>query len=156
MTGRDGRVAISAPKQSVLTTTAQAAAATFLLLALVLALGARTGAAQAGNQDYESYCADRHGPGGKGNSPAVLTIPMSPPPPDLTQLAKKSGAKSPFDEVVDTIDGRKNIPSHERIHMPFLGPTLQRQGKEFTPASDAEVKRRIESIARYVESLQQK
>jgi len=81
---------------------------------------------------------------------------MTPPPPNLTQLAKKNGGKFPFDEVVDTIDGRKNIPSHERIQMPFLGTTLQKPGEEFTPQSDAEVKRRIEAMARYVESLQQK
>ena len=55
-----------------------------------------------------------------------------------------------------TIDGRKNIPSHERLQMPFLGATLQKPGQEFTPESDAEVKKRIEAMARYVESLQQK
>jgi hypothetical protein len=79
---------------------------------------------------------------------------MNPPPPDLTLLAKKNGGKFPFDEVVNIIDGRKNIPSHERLQMPFLGTTLQKPGEEFTPESDAEVKKRIESMARYVESLQ--
>jgi cytochrome c1 len=127
-----------------------------LLVILLLALTTGPAAAQSGKQDYESYCADCHGAGGKGNGPAVATIPMTPPPPDLTKLAKKNGGKFPFNEVVDTIDGRKNIPSHERIHMPFLGTTLQKSGKEFTPESDAEVKRRIEATARYVESLQQK
>lgn len=150
----DDRVAIPLLSR-VLTATAQAATA-FLLLILALTLTARTAAAQSGKQDYETYCADCHGPGAKGNGPGSLTIPMTPPPPDLTQLAKKNGGKFPFDEVVDTIDGRKNIPSHERIQMPFLGTTLQKRGKEFTPESDAEVKRRIEAMARYVESLQQK
>ena len=84
------------------------------------------------------------------------TIPMHPPPSDLTQLTKDNGGKFPFDEVVDTIDGRKNIPSHERLQMPFLGETLQKPGQEFTPESDAEVKKRIEAMARYVESLQPK
>jgi hypothetical protein len=154
MIGLDDRVAIPLPSR-VLTATAQAATA-LLLLILVLALTARTAAAQSGKQDYETYCADCHGPGAKGNGPATLTIPMAPPPPDLTQLAKKNGGKFPFDEVVETIDGRKNIPSHERIQMPFLGAILQKRGKEFTPESDVEVKRRVESMARYVESLQQK
>jgi mono/diheme cytochrome c family protein len=142
-------------ERSIITAAAPAGAA-FLLLILMVASSARTAAAQSGKQDYETYCADCHGASGKGNGPAVATIPMSPPPPDLTQLAKKNGGKFPFDEVVDTIDGRKNVPSHERIQMPFLGATLQKEGKEFTPESDAEVKRRIESMARYVESLQQK
>ncbi len=128
----------------------------FLMLAVLLALTARTGAAQSGKQDYETYCAECHGPRGKGNGPSQQVIPMNPSPPDLTQLAKENGGKFPFDEVVNTIDGRKQIPSHERIQMPFLGTTLQKPGQEFTPESDASVKLRIEAMARYVESLQQK
>jgi hypothetical protein len=123
---------------------------------LALAFSAGYPRAQPGKQDYETYCAECHGLGGKGNGPSVQVIPMNPTPPDLTQLAKKNGGKFPFNQVVDVIDGRKNIPSHERIQMPFLGATLQKRGQEFSPESDAEVKRRIEAMARYVESLQQK
>jgi len=141
--------------KGVVSVTAQAAT-TFLVLIVTLALSARSAAAQPGKKDYETYCAECHGSDGKGNGPSASVIPMTPPPPNLTQLAKKNGGKFPFDEVVDTIDGRKNIPSHERIQMPFLGTTLQKPGEEFTPQSDAEVKRRIEAMARYVESLQQK
>ncbi|HYL57533.1 MAG TPA: cytochrome c [Candidatus Acidoferrales bacterium] len=143
------------PCRRVLAATALTATA-FLTLIMVLALTIRTAAAQSGKQDYETYCAVCHGSDGKGNGPSLQTIPMNPPPPDLTLLATKNGGKFPFDEVVDAIDGRKGIPSHERIQMPFLGTTLQKPGKEFTPESDAEVKRRIESMARYVESLQHK
>jgi mono/diheme cytochrome c family protein len=154
MTGRDDRVAVPLLSR-VLTATAQALPA-FLLLVLVLATTGRTAAAQSGIQDYQNYCAACHGLGGKGDGPSRLTIPMNPPPNDLTQMAKKNGGKFPFDEVVDSIDGRKNIPSHARLQMPFWGTTLQKPGKEFTPESDAEVKKRIESMARYVESIQQK
>src|SRR5208282_3241426 len=154
MTGPDDCVAIPLLSR-VLISTAQASTA-FLLLIVALAATARTAAAQSGTQDYQNYCAECHGLGGKGDGPSRLTIPMNPPPTDLTQMAKKNGGKFPFDEVVDSIDGRKNIPSHERIQMPFLGTTLQKPGKEFTPESNAEVKKRIESMARYVESLQQK
>jgi len=128
----------------------------FMLLLLTIVFTARPAAAQSGKQDYDAYCAECHGDDGKGNGPTTQTIPMSPPPPDLTILAKKNGGKFPFDEVVEIVDGRKNIPSHERIQMPFLGTTLQQSGKEFTPESDAAVKRRIDAMARYVESLQQK
>jgi mono/diheme cytochrome c family protein len=128
----------------------------FLMLIMLLALTARTAAAQSGKQDYEKYCTDCHGSGGRGNGPALQAIPMNPPPSDLTQLAKKNGGKFPFDEVVDIIDGRKNIPSHERLQMPFLGTTLQKPGQEFTPESDAAVKKRIDAMARYVETFQQK
>ncbi len=125
-------------------------------LIIALELTASTAAAQSGKQDYEQYCADCHGSVGKGNGPYVQTLPMHPPPSDLTQLTKDNGGKFPFDEVVETIDGRKNIPSHERLEMPFLGATLQKPGQEFTPESDAEVKKRIDAMARYVESIQRK
>jgi mono/diheme cytochrome c family protein len=128
----------------------------FLLLTLVLATSARIAAAQSGIRDYQNYCAECHGLTGKGDGPSRLTIPMNPPPNDLTQMARKNGGKFPFDEVVDSIDGRKNIPSHARLQMPFWGTTLQKPGREFTPESDAEVKRRIEAMARFVESIQQK
>ncbi|HEY9157137.1 c-type cytochrome [Candidatus Binatus sp.] len=126
------------------------------MLILLLAATARDAAAQSGIRDYQNHCAECHGLGGRGDGPTCLTIPMNPPPNDLTQMAKNNGGKFPFDEVVESVDGRKNIPSHARLQMPFWGTTLQKPGKEFTPESDAEVKKRIESMARYVESIQQK
>ncbi len=131
-------------------------ATAFALLSMMLAGTARTASAQAGKADYEQYCAMCHGSDGKGNGYFLQTVPMNPPPPDLTLLSRKNGGAFPFDDVVETIDGRKNIPSHERIQMPFLGTTLQKPGQEFTPESDAEVKKRIEAMARYVKSLQLK
>ncbi len=154
MTERDDRGATALPSRT-LTATAQAAAA-FIVLILMVAANARTAAAQSGIQDYQNYCAECHGLGGKGDGPSRLTIPMNPPPNDLTVMARNNGGKFPFDRVVDSIDGRKNIPSHARLQMPFWGTTLQKPGQEFTPESDAVVKRRIESMARYVESIQQK
>jgi mono/diheme cytochrome c family protein len=154
MTAQDDRVAIPLPSRA-LTATVQVSIA-FILLILVLAANTRTALAESGIRDYQEYCAECHGLGGKGDGPSRLTIPMNPPPNDLTVMAKKNGGKFPFDRVVDSIDGRKNIPSHARLQMPFWGTTLQKPGREFTPESDAEVKRRIESMTRYVESLQQK
>ncbi len=154
MTGRYNRVAIALPGRA-LTALAQASTG-FLLLTLMLATSARSAAAQSGIRDYQNYCAECHGLTGKGDGPSRLTIPMNPPPNDLTVMARKNGGKFPFDEVVDSIDGRKNIPSHARLQMPFWGTTLQKPGKEFTPESDAEVKKRIEAMARFVESIQQK
>jgi len=128
----------------------------FLLLIVLLVTTCQTAAAQSGKQDYDKYCAMCHGTDAKGNGDLLQTVPMNPPPPDLTQLTKNNGGTFPFEDVVDTIDGRKRIPSHERLQMPFMGIKLQKPGQEFTPESDAEVKRRIDAIARYVESLQQK
>ena len=67
----------------------------FLVLSM-LGLTARTASAQSGKQDYDAYCAECHGTGGKGNGPSTLTIPMNPPPSDLTQLTKKNAGKIPL------------------------------------------------------------
>jgi hypothetical protein len=75
-------------------------------------------------------------------------------PPDLTLLSKRNGGQFPFQEVEDTIDGRKGIPSHKRFDMPFWGVNLQAPGQEFTPASEAKVKARIQSIVQYIKSIQ--
>lgn len=121
---------------------------------LTLAAGAVGATEPAGKADYQHYCADCHGKDAKGNGPFMTQVPMTPPPSDLTLLASEHGGKFPFDEVVNAIDGRKTIPSHGRIQMPFWGVTLQKPGEEFTPPSDAEVKRRIDAMAKYIESLQ--
>jgi len=127
MIGRNDRVAIALTSR-ILTATAQASTA-FALLILALAATARSATAQSGIRDYQNYCAECHGLHGKGDGPSRLTIPMNPPPNDLTLMAKKNGGTFPFDEVVDSIDGRKNIPSHARLQMPFWGTTLQQPGK---------------------------
>lgn len=121
---------------------------------LTLAAGTVSATEPPGKADYQHYCADCHGKDGKGNGPFKTMVPMTPPPSDLTLLASEHGGKFPFDDVVNAIDGRKAIPSHGRIQMPFWGVTLQKPGEEFTPPSDAEVKRRIDAMAEYIESLQ--
>ncbi len=108
-----------------------------------------------GKADYDQNCASCHGADGKGNGPALNTIPGIHPP-DLTLLTTKNGGTFPKDEVTDAIDGRQQIPSHERLNMPFWGVTMQSEGKEFTPESEAKVKQRIANVVSYIESMQQK
>jgi mono/diheme cytochrome c family protein len=126
------------------------------LLATIVVAPISMAAAQTGKQDYETYCADCHGADGKGNGPANQSFAMSTKPPDITLLAARHGGKFPFDEVVDIVDGRKAIPSHERLEMPFFAVKLQNPGEGFNPASDAAVKKRIDAIVTYVGSLQAK
>jgi mono/diheme cytochrome c family protein len=130
-------------------------AAAIAVAALVALTGAvRTAAAQSAKRDYDENCAGCHGLKGKGNGTATAVMPATPMP-DITQLAKKNGGRFPFESVVEAIDGRKNIPSHARIEMPFWGVTMQKPGAEFSPKSDAAVKQRIDALAHYIETLQQ-
>lgn len=108
-----------------------------------------------GKQDYLKNCAGCHGADGKGKGPDLYFMPGSVKPSDLTVLAKKNGGVFPFQQTEDAIDGLKGIPSHKRFDMPFWGVTMQEQGKEFTPESDARVKARIDELVRYMQSIQQ-
>ncbi len=129
--------------------------ASIVALGLLICVGTPVLAQQSGKQDYLGNCAGCHGADGKGSGPTVRVVPRMNPP-DLTLLSRRHSGVFPFQEVEDTIDGRKQIPSHERFDMPFWGVTMQQGGKEFTPNSEAMVKRRIDAVVTYVESLQQK
>ena len=112
-------------------------------------------AAGTAKQDFDTNCASCHGVDGKGHGQALYVIPQVKPP-DLTLLSKANGGVFPTDRVYKSIDGRNGIPSHERFDMPFWGTTFQREGQEFTPASEAAVRARITKIVNYVKSIQQK
>jgi mono/diheme cytochrome c family protein len=116
------------------------------LLATMFVAPLSIAAAQTGKPDYETYCADCHGDDGKGNGPANRSIGMSTRPADITLLAARHGGKFPFNKVIDIVDGRTAIPSHERLEMPFFAVKLQDPGEGFNPASDAAVRKRIDAI----------
>ena len=126
-----------------------------LLAVLTYTLPTRSADASTGKQDFDTNCASCHGLDGKGHGQALYIIPQVKPP-DLTLLRKTNGGVFPTDRVYKSIDGRNGIPSHERFDMPFWGTTFQREGQEFTPASEAAVRARIIKIVDYVKSLQQK
>ncbi len=128
-----------------------------LVIALLVAgmIPTKAQAATTGKQDYLDNCASCHGGDGKGHGEALYVIPGIKPP-DLTQLAKRNGGVFPTQQVYESIDGRAGIPSHSRFDMPFWGTTFQREGEEFTPLSEKEVKTRIMAIVSYIRSIQEK
>lgn len=106
-------------------------------------------------QDFEQNCASCHGKDGRGHGEALYFF-HGVQPPDLTKLTKGNGGVVPAERVYQSIDGRKSITAHSRIDMPFWGTTLQQEGKEFTPESEAKVKARISSMVSYIKSIQEK
>jgi mono/diheme cytochrome c family protein len=107
-----------------------------------------------GKADFNKHCAPCHSENAKGNGPELKVIPGIKPK-DLTTIAALNGGVFPYREVEDTIDGRKIIPSHKRFDMPFWGVNFQQQGQEFTPASEAKARQRIDAIVDYIATLQQ-
>jgi len=94
------------------------------LLALMAIAVAGTAAAQdarLGERFYDRYCSACHGATGAGDGP--MTRVLTPPPPDLTQLAAQNGGTFPRRRVVWRIDGRDPILAHGN-EMPVYGELL--------------------------------
>ena len=107
----------------------------------------------AGKTDFMKHCAPCHGANAQGHGPEVNVIPGIKPA-DLTKISTRNGGVFPRQQIADTIDGRKKIPSHTRFDMPFWGVNFQQEGKEFTPASEAKANARIDAIVDYIETIQ--
>jgi len=107
-----------------------------------------------GKADFNKHCAPCHSESGRGNGPELKVIPDIKPK-DLTTIAARNGGVFPYQDVENTIDGRKMVPAHQRFDMPFWGVNFQRQGQEFTPGSEAQTRKRIEAIVDYIATLQQ-
>ena len=113
-------------------------------------------AAPSGAQEYKDHCARCHGPEGKGNGPDANEKPGYHPA-DLTQIAKRHGGKFPRDTLYDIIDGGKRMPGHYNFNspMPLWGLSFQLEGKEYTKESEAGVRRRINTLLDYLQSIQE-
>ena len=110
---------------------------------------AQTKAAEnTGNAVYLLYCASCHGPSAKGDGPASTA--MQPKPPDLTKIAARAGGKFDSDALFRTIDGRNSKAGHGGQGMPIWGDAFSRKGQ--TPA---DTRKKIESVVRYLKSIQQ-
>ena len=131
------------------------------VLASALALGLATGTAQAQNQirgalEYENSCQACHGAKAKGDGPmaAFLTIPV----PDLTTIAKRNDGRFPVAEVMEIIDGRKDVSGHGSP-MPVWGNRYKKEAGDkwgaWEPGAELFVRSRILELTFYLQSIQE-
>lgn len=122
-------------------------------LPALLMLGAEQLLAQAeesGKALFVQYCALCHGLDGRGAGP--LTDPveaMKIAPADLTHIAKRNDGRFPFETVAQMIRDGGGITAHGSTAMP-------RWGRIFSDEQDPNAARAIESLTRYIETLQEK
>lgn len=125
----------------------------FSLLAGAMVLGACVPQEQAGQADFDAYCAACHGVDARGNGPVSVDLNLNAP--DLTLIAQRNGGDFPFTQVMSTIDGYTRADQHGSV-MPEFGPLLdgptvlvEYEGGIQTPTPEPLV-----SLAHYLESIQ--
>jgi mono/diheme cytochrome c family protein len=110
-----------------------------------------------GAQEYRENCARCHGVDAKGNGPDANEKPGYRPA-NLTEIAKRHGGKFPRQRVYEVIDGGKRVPGHYNFDspMPLWGLSFQMEGSQYTEESEAVVRRRINALVDYLESIQER
>ena len=98
---------------------------------------------------FREYCAACHGKGGRGDGPAAAALKTVPA--DLTRITARNGGKFPDTKVRRYVEGLDEIPAHGSRDMPVWGQVLRQ-----LPGGDAAVKMRVESLTKYIQSIQQK
>ena len=103
----------------------------------------------AGQEMFRAYCAVCHGLDGKGKGPAVAALKKEPP--DLTQISRKHGRKFPILNIENIIQGEDSIAAHGSRDMPIWGEAFRSTNRD-----ESMVKLKIQNLAVYIESIQQK
>ncbi len=122
-----------------------------------LLVGKVFGAEASGAREYKDNCARCHGTDAKGDGPDANEKPGYRPA-DLTQISRHYAKRFPRQDIYDIIDGGKRLPGHYNFNspMPLWGLSFQLSGKEYSDESEAAVKRRINALLDYLESIQEK
>ena len=113
-------------------------------------------AAAAGEHDFNMYCGSCHGEGGKGDGRVAARLEKKPA--DLTMLTQRYG-EFPRDKVAEFIDGRADVAAHGLRDMPVWGKWFTLEATEGLGGAEADaatVKRRIDNVVNYIETLQVK
>jgi len=109
-----------------------------------------------GEHDFNMYCASCHGESGKGDGRIAARLEKKPP--DLTRLTQRYGT-FPRDKVIQFIDGQADVAAHGNRDMPVWGKWFTLEATEGLGGAEgdaATVKRRIDNVVDYIETLQVK
>jgi len=129
---------------------AMVAAALVVALAPVLR-GAGQSSVYGGGNDFNAYCSSCHGASAKGDGPIANSFRKRPA--DLTKLTARNNGVFPGEMVFKTIDGKTPVSGHGGPDMPTWGDVFVKSSESASP--DA-VKLRIDSIVKFLETLQDK
>jgi len=108
----------------------------------------RAGAA-VGSSLFRSYCSSCHGTTAVGDGPVAEHLKVKPA--DLTSIAARRGGEFPFQNVVQIIDGRKQVKGHGHGEMPVWGDAFKVASGG---ASEEQAQKKIEQLAHYLWTIQ--
>jgi len=124
---------------------------------LVTAVQAQAGKVDLGKREYDTNCANCHGPAGKGHGPYVEFLKKSPP--DLTTLAKANGGILPMDRLYQSITGNA-VAAHGSRDMPIWGREYSIEAAKYYGDmpydAEAYVRARVLALLEYLNRLQVK
>jgi mono/diheme cytochrome c family protein len=106
-----------------------------------------------GREWFESYCADCHGVGGKGDGPRAAGLAQ--PPGDLTEIAGGNGGLYIPGAVAEYVDGRRVITAHGTRDMPVWGRRLDDRNDNLTEETRL-TQDMIGAIVAYLRTLQRR
>ena len=108
-----------------------------------------------GKSKYQQYCANCHGPAGKGDGEMATLFVFKPA--NLTQIKKKNNGEFPFWRIYRAIDGREIVRGHGTREMPLWGFVFQvEEGANDPYFSEDAVRGRIWQLVYFLESIQEK
>jgi mono/diheme cytochrome c family protein len=98
---------------------------------------------------FRVHCATCHGTNGQGGGPVAAALKTKVP--DLTTISKRNGGVFPDKRVRAVIAGDEGVAAHGSRDMPIWGPIFHQieRDRDFGNI-------RMESITKYVESIQRK
>ena len=111
-----------------------------------------------GQEIFMDRCAVCHGEAGAGDGMVAELFDANEKPDDLTQIAKMNDGVFPFDDVVQAVDGRREIRAHGYSRMPIWGEYFMEDALADTSVNPKNAKEitqgRILAIAYYLQTIQ--
>jgi Ca2+-transporting ATPase len=108
-----------------------------------------------GRDAYRTRCASCHGLEARGDGPVGAALRIAPS--DLTSLAERNGGVFPRAYLIDVVTGRVVFAAHGTRDMPVWSDRLEpSDGAAATAAGSVYVRRVVEALAAYLETLQRR
>jgi hypothetical protein len=106
-----------------------------------------------GELEYQRYCGICHGADGRGQG--IMSKYLVIQPPNLRQIAKRSGGNFPFWEIYAKIDGQSEVRGHGTREMPIWGDRFRADAGADGKTAQTQAAGRILGLVFYLQHIQE-